>query len=71
MAHQEHNGGNTEVKKRLDALKKNLSKGKQEITVEREEDTKKVKKEKKENASSELASQMAVMEEEATLLLNL
>ena len=37
----------------------------------REEDAKKVKKERRENASSESVDQMAVMEEEATLLLNL
>ena len=46
-AHREHIDGKTEVKKRLDALKKHFSKGKQESMVEREEDTKRVKREKK------------------------
>ena len=69
-AHREHIGGNTEVKKRLDALKKYSSKGKRTSTVEREEDAKKVKKERRENASAVPADQMAVTEEDATLLLN-
>ena len=69
--HQEHIGDNTEIKKWIDALQKYSSKGKRESTVEREEDAKKVKKEQRENASPELAGQMAVTEEEATLLLNI
>ena len=38
--------------------------------MEREEDAKKVKKERRENASAVPADQMAVTEEDATLLLN-
>ena len=71
QAHREHIGGNTEVKKQPDALQKYLAKGKHESTVERGEDTKKVKKERREDVSPKSAGQMALMEEEATLLLNL
>ena len=66
-----HIGGNNKVKKRLDALEKYFSKGKPGITVEREGDAKKVEKERREDASSKSAGQLAVMEEEATLLWNL
>ena len=54
-----------------DALNKSFSKGKRKSTVGREENAKKVRKERRENATSVSADQMAVMEEDATLLLNL
>ena len=71
QAHQEHISSNTEVKKWLDNLKKYFSKVKRESTAKREEDAKKIKKEQRENASFKSAVQMAMMEEDATLLLNL